>query len=326
MRFAVRNIGRFLLLMLLVSLVTFTLVSVAPIDPLQVNVGQAALMQMSDEKRAQLAAFWGTDRPMHERYVEWLGAALQGDLGMSLRYNRPVVQVLAERAANTLALMAVAWVLSGVIGFALGVLAGVRKGSWIDRLVRGYCFVLAASPTFWIGLVFLVVFAVNLGWFPIGFSSPIGALSTEVSFVDALHHMALPALTLSLVGVANIALHTREKTVEVMESPYVRYALARGEGMGSIVRRHVLRNVSLPFTTLQFAQIAEIFGGSVLVEEVFSYPGLGQAAVTAGLGGDMALLAGIALFSAALVFGGNLVANLIYGVIDPRMRKEVLHG
>lgn len=326
MRFAVRNIGRFLLLMLLVSLVTFTLVSVAPIDPLQVNVGQAALMQMSDEKRAQLAAFWGADRPMHERYVEWLGAALQGDLGMSLRYNRPVVQVLAERAANTLALMAVAWVLSGVIGFALGVLAGVRKGSWIDRLVRGYCFVLAASPTFWIGLVFLVVFAVNLGWFPIGFSSPIGALSTEVSFVDALHHMALPALTLSLVGVANIALHTREKTVEVMESPYVRYALARGEGMGSIVRRHVLRNVSLPFTTLQFAQIAEIFGGSVLVEEVFSYPGLGQAAVTAGLGGDMALLAGIALFSAALVFGGNLVANLIYGVIDPRMRKEVLHG
>ncbi len=326
MRFAVRNIGRFLLLMLLVSLVTFTLVSAAPIDPLQVNVGQAALMQMSDEKRAQLAAFWGADRPMYERYVEWLGAALQGDLGMSLRYNRPVVQVLAERAANTLALMAVAWVLSGVIGFALGVLAGVRKGSWIDRLVRGYCFVLAASPTFWIGLVFLVVFAVNLGWFPIGFSSPIGALSTEVSFVDALHHMALPALTLSLVGVANIALHTREKTVEVMESPYVRYALARGEGMGSIVRRHVLRNVSLPFTTLQFAQIAEIFGGSVLVEEVFSYPGLGQAAVTAGLGGDVALLVGIALFSAALVFGGNLVANLIYGVIDPRMRKEVLHG
>lgn len=326
LRFALRNIGRFVLLMLLVSVVTFTLVSVAPIDPLQANVGQAALVQMSDEKRAQLASYWGADRPMHERYLDWLGAALQGDLGTSLRYNRPVLQVIAERATNTLALMAVAWVLSGVFGFILGVLAGVRKGTWVDRLVRGYCFVLASSPTFWVGLVFLVVFAVNLGWFPIGFSSPIGTLSSDVSFADALHHMALPALTLSLVGVANIALHTREKTVDVMESPYVRYALARGEALPSIVRRHVLRNVSLPFVTLQFAQIAEIFGGSVLVEEVFSYPGLGQAAVTAGLGGDVALLAGIALFSAALVFAGNLAANLIYGAIDPRMRKEVLDG
>lgn len=324
--FVIRNIGRFALLMLLVSVVTFTLVTVAPIDPLQANVGQAALMQMSDEKRAQLASYWGSGQPMHERYFAWLGAALQGDLGTSLRYNRPVIQVIAERAGNTLALMGVAWVLSGAIGFALGVAAGVRRGTWFDRLVRGYCFVLAASPTFWIGLVLLVVFAVNLGWFPIGFSSPIGVLSSEASFADALHHMALPALTLSLVGVANIALHTREKTVDAMEGPYVRYARARGEGTWSIVRRHVLRNVALPFTTLQFTQIAEIFGGSVLVEEVFSYPGLGQAAVTAGLGGDVALLAGIALFSAALVFAGNLVANLVYGAIDPRMRKEVLDG
>lgn len=326
MRFAVRNIGRFLLLMLLVSLVTFTLVSAAPIDPLQVNVGQAALMQMSDEKRAQLAAFWGADRPMYERYVEWLGAALQGDLGMSLRYNRPVVQVLAERAANTLALMAVAWVLSGVIGFALGVLAGVRQGSWADRLVRGYCFVLASMPTFWVGLVLLVVFGVGLGWLPIGFSAPIGTLSADVTFADALRHMALPAVTLSLVGVANIALHTRAKTADVMASGYVRFARARGESEAAIVARHGLRNVALPFTTLQFAQIAEIFGGSVLVEEVFSYPGLGQAAVTAGLGGDVALLAAIALASAALVFGGNLVANLLYGAIDPRMRKGAAHG
>lgn len=322
LRFALRQIGRFALLMVLVSMATFALVSAAPIDPLQANVGQAALLGMSEEKRAALASYWGAGTPPLERYLNWAGALLQGDLGMSLRYNAPVADVIASRAANTLALMAVAWAVSGVLGFALGVLAGVRQGSWPDRLVRGYCFVLASMPTFWVGLVLLVALGVGLGWFPIGFSAPIGTLSADVTFADALRHMALPALTLSLVGVANIALHTRAKTVDVMASSYVRFARARGESEAAIVRRHVLRNVALPFTTLQFAQIAEIFGGSVLVEEVFSYPGLGQAAVTAGLGGDVALLAGIALCSAALVFGGNLVANLLYGAIDPRMRAN----
>ena len=308
--------------MLLVSVVTFALVSASPIDPLQANVGQAALLGMSEEKRAALASYWGTDVSPVERYVNWMGALLQGDMGTSLRYNAPVIEVIAQRAGNTLVLMAVAWVISGVLGFALGILAAVRQGRLADKLVRGYCFVLASTPTFWVGILFLMVFAVGLKWFPIGFSSPIGTLTTDVSFADALHHMALPALTLSLVGVANIALHTRAKAIDVLASEQVRFARARGESTDQIVRRHLLRNVALPFTTLQFAQIAEIFGGSVLVEEVFSYPGLGQAAVTAGLGGDVALLAGIALLSAALVFGGNLAANLIYAAVDPRMRKR----
>lgn len=326
MRFALQQIGRFALLMVLVSMATFALVSASPIDPVQANVGQAALLGMSDEKRAALAAYWGADTPPVERYLNWAGALLQGDMGLSLRYNQPVIDVIATRAANTLALMAVAWAVSGVLGFALGIVAAVRQGTWADRLVRGYCFALASTPTFWVGILLLTVFAVGLHWFPIGFSSPIGATSADASFADALRHMALPAITLSLVGVANIALHTRAKAVDVLASDYVRFARARGESDAQVVRRHLLRNVALPFTTLQFAQIAEIFGGSVLVEEVFSYPGLGQAAVTAGLGGDVALLAGIALLSAALVFGGNLVANLLYGAIDPRMRKGARHG
>lgn len=326
LRFALRNVGRFALLMLLVSAVTFALVAAAPIDPLQANVGQAALLGMSEEKRAALAERWGAGTPPVERYLSWVGGLLQGDLGMSLRYNAPVADVIASRAANTLALMAMAWVASGALGFALGVAAGVLQGTWVDRAVRGYCFVLASMPTFWVGLVLLTAFAVGLGWFPIGFSAPIGAAAADVSLADAVRHMALPAITLSLVGVANVALHTRAKAIDAMGSPYVRYARARGESTASIVVRHGLRNVALPFTTLQFAQIAELFGGSVLVEEVFSYPGLGQAAVTAGLGGDVALLAGIALCSAALVFGGNLVANLLYGAIDPRMRQGAAHG
>ena len=325
-RYVVSQLGRFLLLMVAVAVVTFTLVSLSPVDPLQANVGQAALLSMSEEKRAALAAYWGADTPMFERFLAWAGDLLHGDLGMSLRYNAPVAEVIASRAANSLALMGVAWVVSGVLGFVLGVAAALREGRMLDRFVRGYCFVLAASPTFWVGLLLLMVFSVWLGWFPFGFSVPIGKSAADVTFAETLHHMVLPALTLSIIGVANIALHTREKTIDVLESDYVRFARARGEGVWQAVYHHGLRNLALPALTLQFASISEIFGGSVLVEQVFSYPGLGQAAVTAGLGGDVALLAGIAVFSAALVFGGNLIANVLYGVVDPRIRKGGAHA
>lgn len=306
--------------MLAVGLVVFALVSMSPIDPVQANVGQAAYVNMSEAKRAQLASYWGGDVPFWERFANWAGALMQGDMGTSLRFNAPVSEVIAHRAANSLALMGIAWLLSGALGFALGVAAGARRGGALDRVVRSYCFLLASTPTFWLGLLILMVFAVQLGWFPIGFSVPIGVSAADVTLADVVHHLVLPALTLSVTGVANIALHTREKVVDVLESDYVRFARARGESELSVIVHHGLRNVALPAVTLQCAFISEIFGGSVLVEQVFSYPGLGQAAVTAGLGGDVALLAGIALVSAALVFGGNLLANILYGVLDPRMR------
>lgn len=319
-KYLARHIVRFALLMLAVGLVVFALVSMSPIDPVQANVGQAAYVNMSEAKRAQLASYWGGDVPFWERFANWAGALLQGDMGTSLRFNAPVSEVIAHRAANSLALMGIAWLLSGVLGFVLGVAAGARRGGALDRVVRSYCFLLASTPTFWLGLLILMVFAVQLGWFPIGFSVPIGVSAADVTLADAAHHLVLPALTLSVTGVANIALHTREKVVDVLESDYVRFARARGESELSVIVHHGLRNVALPAVTLQCAFISEIFGGSVLVEQVFSYPGLGQAAVTAGLGGDVALLAGIALVSAALVFGGNLLANILYGVLDPRMR------
>ena len=319
-KYLARHIVRFVLLMLAVGLVVFALVSMSPIDPVQANVGQAAYVNMSEAKRAQLASYWGGDVPFWERFANWAGALLQGDMGTSLRFNAPVSEVIAHRAANSLALMGVAWLFSGVLGFALGVAAGARRGGALDRVVRSYCFLLASTPTFWLGLLILMVFAVRLGWFPIGFSVPIGVSAADVTLADTVHHLVLPALTLSVTGVANIALHTREKVVDVLESDYVRFARARGESELSVIIHHGLRNVALPAVTLQCAFISEIFGGSVLVEQVFSYPGLGQAAVTAGLGGDVALLAGIALVSAALVFGGNLLANILYGVLDPRMR------
>lgn len=320
-RFAA-TLTRFVALLFAVSFLTFLLVGSSPIDPVQANVGQAAYATMSSERRAQLAERWGTDEPVMERYASWLSDALRGDFGESLRYNAPVFEVVGTRFINSALLLVTSWVLSGALGLALGVIAGARRGSALDRVVRGWCYVLSATPTFWLGLISLMVFAVYLGWFPVGFSVPIGSVG-DVSLGTRLYHMVLPALVLSLTGVANVALHTREKTIDVLGSEYVRFARARGEGAWQIIRRHGLRNLVLPALTLQCSQISEIVGGSILVEQVFSYPGLGQAAVTAGLGGDAPLLVGIALATAALVFAGNALANVLYGVIDPRLRGEV---
>src|SRR5699024_545069 len=224
------------------------------------------------------------------------------------------------------ALMTIAWAISGILGFILGVLAGMKQGTWIDRLIKGYCFTLASTPAFWVGLLLLIFFSVWLGWFPIGLGSPAGVLSENVSLGDRLQHLVLPALTLSILGVANVALHTRQKLIEVLESEYVRFARAKGETGIILFWRHGLRNVSLPAISLHFASFGELFGGAIIAEQVFSYPGLGRAIVKAGLGGDVPLLLGITLFSAIFIFVGNFIADLLYLIIDPRIKGKWTNG
>ena len=230
--------------------------------------------------------------------------------------------MIGERLAGSVLVLLAAWVISGVLGLTLGVFAGTFRGRWPDRVIRGYCLLMSGTPAFWLAILLLLIFSVWLGWLPVGLSVPAGMEAAAVTFTDRLRHAVLPALTLSITGVANIALHTREKMIGVMSSDHILFARARGESERSIVLRHGLRNVLLPAITLQFASVSEIIGGSVLVEQVFSYPGLGQAAVTAGLGNDLPLLLGITVVTAAIVFIGNLIADLLYGAADPRIRKE----
>lgn len=320
-RFIAKQVVRMLLLLAAVSIAAFFLVSISPIDPLQANVGQAALGSMSAEQIEKLEAYWGVDVPPVERFLSWAKDFFRGDLGTSLLYRQPVTQVIAAKLQNSLWLMCLAWLISGIVGFALGILAGVKKDTWVDRLIKGYSLVIASTPAFWLALLLLMVFAVWLQVLPIGLSVPIGVEASGVSLLDKLRHAILPALTLSITGISNMTLHTREKMIDIMESDYVLFARARGESTWEIVKNHGLRNVILPAITLQFGSISEIFGGSVLVEQIFSYPGLGQAAVNAGTGSDVPLLLGITVISAAIVFGGNLIANILYGVVDPRIRK-----
>lgn len=322
LKFAGKKLTRMVLLLLGVSLLTFLLMWASPLDPLQTNVGQTALGSMTQEQIAELEAYWGVDTPPAQRYLGWLGGVLHGDFGTSLLYRQPVLTVIGERLANSMGLMATAWIISGILGLFLGMLAGAYQNRWPDRVILGYCLLISSTPSFWLAILLLMIFAVELGWLPVGLSVPMGLQADSVTFVDRLRHGILPVLTLSMTGVANIALHTREKLIEVLSLDYILFAKARGESQTSILLRHGLRNVSLPAITLQFASISEIIGGSVLVEQVFSYPGLGQAAVTAGLGSDLPLLLGITVITAAIVFVGNLAADLLYGVIDPKIRRR----
>lgn len=319
--FAGKNFIRMILLLFAVSVVTFGLVASSPIDPLQANVGQAALGSMSEEQKEKLRSYWGVDEPPVKRYLNWAKDAVSGDLGTSLLYRQPVTRVIAVKLTNSLFLMGFAWVISGVLGFILGVIAGVFRGRWPDKLIKGYSLVIASTPAFWLALLLLIIFSVWLKVLPLGLSVPVGVEAAGVTFFDRLRHAVLPAVTLSITGVSNITLHTREKMIDIMESDYILFARARGESLWRIVLHHGLRNVLLPAMTLQFASISEIIGGSVLVEQVFSYPGLGQAAVAAGTGSDVPLLLGITLITASIVFLGNFAANLLYGVVDPRIRR-----
>lgn len=319
--FILKNLIRMGLLLAAVSIATFALVAASPIDPLQANVGQAALGTMSEEQQEKLRSYWGVDTPPAERYLNWARDALRGDMGTSLLYRQPVTEVISVKLANSLFLMGMAWVISGLLGFILGIIAGVYRGRMPDKIIKGYSLLIASTPAFWLALLLLIVFGVWLKILPIGLSVPIGVETSGVTFLDRVRHAILPALTLSITGVSNIALHTREKMIDVMESDYVLFSRARGESLKSIVWHHGIRNVLLPAMTLQFASISEIIGGSVLVEQVFSYPGLGQAAVAAGTGSDVPLLMGITLITAAIVFLGNFIANLLYGTVDPRIRR-----
>jgi len=321
-RFGLRKLARLATLLFAVSTVSFVLISLSPFDPIRAYVG-ADMLLIGPEQRELIARRWGLDQPPSTRYVLWLQQAVQGNLGTSMIFNQPVIDVISSRFVASLALMGLAWVISGALGFVLGVLAGATENSLFDRMLRLYAYTLASTPTFWIALVLIVVFAVELRLAPVCCAAPSGLLPEQITLGQRLQHLLLPALTLSVIGIANIALHTRTKLIEVLNSDFALFARAQGESRSGLILHHGVRNVAVPAITLQFASLSELFGGSVLAEQVFAYPGLGQATVEAALRSDIPLLLGIVLFSALFVFVGNTLADLAYRVIDPRVRLGV---
>ena len=305
--------------MVAVAIFSFILLDLSPIDPVSTYLKGAAV---SEAQRAILEGYFGTNVPLPTKIFHWLLDLVQGNLGISLIYRAPVLDVIIDKFTASIVLMALSWLLSGIIGFALGVVAGKNKGSLIDKAVKVYCYAIQSAPSFWVGMLILMVFAVYLKWFPIGFGVPIGVSSTDATFAEWASRLVLPTLTLSLVGLAPIAMYTRNELIQVLSSDYVLFAKSRGEKGWDLVKNHGIRNILLPAITLQFLSFSELFGGAVLVEQVFSYPGIGQTAVAAGLQSDVPLFLGIVLFSAVFVFVGNLLADISYYLIDPRIKES----
>lgn len=299
----------------------FALISLAPIDPVQAYVG-GRTSQIGPEQRAAIAAVWGLDLPAPERFASWLGQLLRGDLGQSISYNAPVAQVIAARLPASLALIGTAFVASFVLGALLGLVAGATRGQWPDRLIRTVAVVLAASPGFWVAILLVSVFAVGLGWLPSCCAMPPGRLASEVTLAERWHHMVLPVVTLSVVGIAPLVLHTRQSLIAFLDSPAAGHLAAHGASPLRLAFGPGLRHAAGVALTLHLAGAGELFGGSVLAEAVFAWPGLGQATVRAATGADEPLLMGIGLATLIFVFAGNLLADIAARLADPRLRGQ----
>lgn len=320
-KFFIKQSSKLVILLLAVTILSFIFVRFSPVDPIQMYIG-ADMMTVSPEQRFAIEKYWGLHQSGIDQFKSWFYSLLQGDFGTSLIYRKAVLSVIGERFFASFALMGLSWLLSGIIGFFLGVLAGLYKESILDKVIKGYCFILASTPAFWIGIILMTVFSVWLNLFPIGLGVPIGGFAEDVSMVDRLHHLVLPVITLSVIGIANIALHTRQKLIDIYESEFIKFARIKGEHGIHLFFRHGFKNILLPAVSIHFASFGELFGGAVLAEQVFSYPGLGQAVVQAGLQSDVPLLLGIVIFSTIFVFIGNMVADLFYRLVDPRTRED----
>lgn len=319
MKFLGYKVVRLLILLIVVAAISFIMIELSPVDPVKAYLGE---MLATPDQIAKLGEYWGVNVPIQDKVIGWLTDLFQLNLGTSLIYRIPVTQVILEKFTASLVLMLSSWIISGVVGFGLGILAGAKRGSWIDKAVKTYCYILQSSPAFWIALIVMMVFSVWLGWFPSGLAVPVGVMADQVTLGEWLHRLILPAFTLSIVGISSIALFTRDRLVNIENSDYFLFAQARGESHWSIILRHGVRNVLLPAITLQFMSFSELFGGAVLVEQVFSYPGIGQATIEAGLRSDVPLFLGIVLISTIFVFVGNALADVLYKFVDPRLRSD----
>ncbi|RUR37992.1 ABC transporter permease [Vreelandella populi] len=323
MRLALATLRRLLrlgLILLCVAGVSFGLMMASPVDPVDAYLGPLAA-QVSPEQRELIAQRWGFDDPAPLQFGRWLQQLMSGNLGVSHVYNQPVGEVIGQRFTRSIALLGSAWLLSLLLGFTLGVMAGAKERSPLDKVISAYAYVTASTPTFWLALLGVLLFSVYLGWAPACCAGPVGVPSQDIHLATRLHHLVLPVSTLTLLGTASITLHTRARMVALMRSDIATHAFAQGATRADIAWRHGVRHASLPALTLALASLGELFGGSILIEQVFAYPGLGQATVEAGLRSDVPLLLGIALFTTLFVSIGNMLADSLYHMVDPRMRR-----
>lgn len=301
-----------------VSVALFVAAALSPFDPLAGYL-QDRYLTTSDADKALIAREMGFDASWHQAYREWLGAALSGDFGFSRSFNQPVGTVIAERLPWTLLLVGVGLGAAILAALAIGVWTGMRRGGFVDRVVAGLCVAIQGLPPFVLALAAISLFALGLGWLPVAGLTDAGA---DPTFNQVARHLVLPASVLALSQLPWLLLAVRESVSTNRSEDFVAGAVARGVDERTIVRRHILPTSLAPFVTLVGARLPELVVGAVLVEEIFSWPGIAGALVTAASNLDMALLTALTLGTTLVVLLGSLFADVVYVVLDPRVRAD----
>ncbi len=299
--------------LLFVSLLVFIVVRVLPGDPALVIVGTEGSPEAVERIRESL----GLNRPLVVQYVEWIGRALQGDLGRSIQYDVPVGSLVVSRLSVTLPLTLMAAAFMGLVAIPVGVFAATHQRRWGDYLAMAVSQIGVAVPGFWAGLLLVLLFAVQLGWFKSG-----GFDGWGQGVLPALKSLLLPAVALGLFQFAVLARTTRSAVLEVLREEYVKTARAKGLGERAVLFRHVLRNAMIPILTVGGIQLGQLMAGSIVLESVFYLPGLGRLAIGAISARDLPVVQGVVLFVASVIVTINVAVDLLYGVLDPRIRYE----
>jgi peptide/nickel transport system permease protein len=312
--FIIRRLLIALPVTLLITLIMFVIINLAPGDPIDMFVGQQGL-KLDEIERIRTSL--GLNEPIYVRYVKWLGQLFQGNLGYSYLDNQPVIHRLAERLVPTFSLMIFVIILSHAVALPIGVLSAVRQYSWLDYLATGIAFFGVSFPNFFAGLVAIYVFSLSLGWLPTGGLETIGA---GFSVADRVYHLLLPGMVLAFREMGVLVRYTRSSMLDVIRQDYVRTARAAGLSEWSVTFRHALRNALLPLITMLGLMIPRLFAGVVIIEQIFQWPGMGRLAIEAILSRDYPVLMGLTLSSAVAVLVGNLLADILYAMADPRIR------
>ncbi|GLZ01577.1 ABC transporter permease [Actinoplanes sp. NBRC 103695] len=314
-----RRLAVALPVLLATSFGMFLLGAASPIDPALQYAG-GAVSTASEENLAQIRANWGVDDPLPIQYLRWLTNLIGGDLGWSTSRHQPVGDVIAARAGWTLLLIGLTLLVVLLTSLLLGTIAAYRRGGLLDRGLRAAAYAVESMPVFWLALAAIAVLALALGWFPAGGLTDITATTTTLS--DVAHHLALPVTVLAISQAPWFLLFVRDAVAESLLEDHVLAARARGLRGRTVLFGHALRTALLPFLTLIGTHLPELVGGSVLVETVFSLPGLGAVSVQAALGSDFPLLAAITLITTAVVLAANLLTDIAYTAADPRVRVD----
>ena len=313
--YLLRRVGQSLILLVLVSLIGFALIHLAPGGPL----AQFTLTPgMSSADLARIAHQMGLDRPLPVQYWEWFRRLLVGDWGLSYRDNQPVLAVIGAHVPATLELMISSTLIAVLIGTWVGVLGALRRYSIFDYLATIGAMIALSLPTFWFGLVVIYAFSVKLGWLPAGGMYTVG----DGSLLDYAHHLIGPAMVLALVTVAIWSRYMRSSMLEVTSQDFVRTATAKGLPRRVVIIRHALRNALLPMITLMGLQLPTLLGGALVTETIFTWPGMGRLFLDSIGYRDYPVVMGLLMFTALLVLIGNLTADMLYAVYDPRIRLD----